>query len=111
MYSNDTTLGRRVTVRDLEHTYVIEVEGELDLIGGYDLRNAFAAVLRSSSGAVALDLSSVTAVDDRGLASLEWCSVHAVETRRVLTWTACSRPFVRDLEARLAAPPIAVRTD
>ena len=105
MQSNDTTLARRVTVRDLEHTCVIEVEGELDLIGGYDLRNAFAAALRSSSGAVAIELSSVTAVDDRGLASLEWCSAQAVEARRVLTWTACSHPFVRDLEARHAVPP------
>lgn len=111
MQSNDTTLGRRVTVRDLEHTCVIEVEGELDLIGGYDLRTAFTAALRSSSGAVALDLSSVTAVDDRGLASLEWCSVQAVDARRVLTWTACSHPFIRDLTARHAARPHAVRTD
>ena len=111
MQSSNTTLARRVTVRDLEHTCVIEVEGELDLIGGYDLRTAFTAALRSLSGAVALDLSSVTALDDRGLASLEWCSGQAVEAGRVLTWIACSHPLVRDLEARLAAPPHAVRTD
>ena len=112
MQSDVRALARRVTIHDLERVRVIEIEGELDLIGGYDLRNAFAAALRNSSGAVALDLSSVTAVDDRGLASLEWCSAQAVEARRVLTWRACSGPLVRDLNARLAAPRQTVaRTD
>lgn len=111
MQSNDQSLARQVTVRHLERTCVIEVGGELDLVGGYDLRQALTAALQSAVGAVALDLSSVTAVDDQGLASLEWCSAQAVETRRVLTWIHCSQPFLRDLRARLEASHRASRTD
>ena len=105
-----TALPRRVTVHHLASGSVIEVEGELDLIGGFDLRDAFDAALRSSSGALTLDLSSVTAVDDRGFACLEWCSAQAVESRRVLTWRACSGPLLHSLNARLAAPRPAVHS-
>ena len=101
---------RHVTVRDVERTCVIEVEGELDLIGGYDLRQAFSAALRIANGAVTFDLSNVTAVDDHGAASLEWCSAQAIEARRVLMWTACSQPLVRDLRSRLATAPRVSRT-
>lgn len=101
---NDQALTRHVTIRDLERGCIIEVDGELDLIGGYDLRQAFTVALRSATGPVVLDLSSVTAVDHQGLASLEWCSLQAVEARRVLTWAGCSQPFVRDLQVRLANP-------
>jgi anti-anti-sigma regulatory factor len=111
MQSDDVRVSRRVTVHDLDRVCAITVEGDLDLIGGYDLRNAVAAALHRSSGAVALDLSSVTAVDDRGLASLEWCSAQAVEARRVLTWSACSHPLIRALEHRLAAPRQAPRME
>lgn len=103
MQSSGMRGSRRVTVHDLEQVCAITIEGDLDLIGGYDLRNAVAAALHGSSRPVDLDLSSVTAVDDRGLASLEWCSAQAVEARRVLTWSACSRPLIRALEDRLAA--------
>jgi len=87
MHSNETTLGRRVTVRDLGHICVFEVEGELDLIGGYDRRRAFTAVLRGSSGAVALDLSSVTA----GRPAASSHGPHAA-TRWFVTWTHNWRP-------------------
>ena len=108
---DDKTLARRVTVRHVERTCVIEVEGELDLVGGYDLRAAFTAALRGASGVVTLDLSNVTAADDHGAASLEWCSAQAIEASRVLTWIACSQPLVRDLRARLATRPRGRRTD
>jgi len=103
---NSHTSVRRatVTVRALDRAQVIEVDGDLDVIGGHDLRQAFSAALRTSTGDVALDLSSVTAVDDLGAASLEWCSAQAIEARRILTWTACSQPLVRDLRARSASP-------
>lgn len=109
MHETDQTLTRHVTVRALERTRVIEVAGELDLIGGYDLRRALDAALAATTDPVTLDLSSVTAIDDQGLESLEWCSARAIEARRVLTWSGCSTPLVRDLTARLATPSRAPR--
>lgn len=101
--SNDQGLTRQVMVRHLEHTCVIEVVGELDLIGGYDLGRAFISALHGTAGTVTLDLSSVTALDDQGLASLEWCSARAVLAGRALLWVGCSQPFIRDLHNLLAA--------
>lgn len=110
MQSSTHFLARRVTVRDLDGTCVIDVDGELDLVSGYDLRHAFVTALLSSTGGVTLDLSRVTAVDDQGLATLEWCSTHAVESSRVLAWTGCIHPCIRDLTSRLAALDLLAHT-
>lgn len=104
MQSNEPALTRRVTVHHLEGACVIEVDGELDVVGAHDLRQVVASALRGSTDAVILDLSSVTAVDDQGLASLEWCSARAVNAGRVLTWASCSQPFKRGLEGRVNNP-------
>ena len=93
MQWNDPGVARHVVVRELGRTSVIQVDGTLDLIGGYDLRQAFAAALQSATEAVTMDFSSVTAVEEPGLASLEWCLAQAIEARRVLSWTSCSQPF------------------
>ena len=100
MQTHTHFLAPLVTLRDLDGTCVIEVDGDLDLVGGYDLRHAFAAALRSATGAVVLDLSRVAAVDDQGLASLDWCSTHAAESQRALAWNGCLHPFLRDLTSR-----------
>ncbi|MGZ5401121.1 MAG: STAS domain-containing protein [Nocardioides sp.] len=102
MQSNPHSLIRRVTLRELDGTCVIEVDGELDLVSGYDLRHAFKTVLTTSTGAVTLDLSRVTAVDDQGLSSLEWCSARVVEAHRPVEWTGCIHPVIRHLTSRLA---------
>ena len=110
MPSSTHFLARLVAVRDLDGSCVIEVDGELDLVSGYDLRHAFAPALHSSTGAVTLDLSRVRAVDDQGLATLEWCWTHAVESSRVLEWTGCIHPCIRDLTSRLAALDLLAHT-
>lgn len=103
MQSNTHVLARLVAVRDLDGTCVIEVDGELDLVSGYDLRHAFATALHSATGPVTLDLSRVTAVDGQGLATLEWCWTHAAESSRVLAWAGCIHPRISDLTSRLVA--------
>ena len=91
---------RPVRVHDRGRICVMEVDGELDLVSGYALRHAFATALRSASvGAMTLDLSRVTAIDDQGLASLEWCAILASDADRKLEWT---HPDVREVMPRLA---------
>jgi len=95
----------RVTLRPLGHAAVIEVDGALDIVGGHDLRQVFAEALRSTDGTLFLDLSRVTVGDDHGVAALTGCSEQAISARRVLMWSACSRPLVRALGASRRLPP------
>jgi len=96
---------RRVTLRPLGHCAVIEVDGALDVVSGHDLRQVFAEALHCTDGTLYLDLSRVTLGDDHGVAALTGCSDQAISARRVLMWSACSRPLVRDLTLRGRLPP------
>ena len=93
---------RRVTLHHHGPAGVVEVDGALDLVAGHDLRRVFTHALRTTSGVLSLDLSRVTAADDGGVAALRWCSEQAIAARRVLTWSTCSQPLVRDLRGRAA---------
>lgn len=101
----------RVTVHVLDRYVVLEVDGALDAITGHDLRRVFASMLRSSVGEMTLDLSRVTAVTGDGVRALDWCSEHAIAAGRTLTWTGCSPPLTRDLQAQVRSahtrPPLA----
>ena len=82
---------------------VIEVDGDLDLVGAHDLRHVFSAILQGAPGYILMDLSRVTAADDYGISTLSWCSEQALASGRTLTWSSCSRPLARDLRIVLAA--------
>ena len=65
---------RRVTLHHHGPAGVVEIDGTLDIVAGYDLRRVFGHALRSTTGALSLDLSRVSAADDDGVAALRWCS-------------------------------------
>lgn len=94
---------RRVFVHHLPDVVVIEVEGDLDLINGHDLRKVLAATLQGPPSDIVLDLSRVTSADEYGVSALSWCSEQSLSTGRTLTWSSCSRPLGQDLERVIAA--------
>ena len=85
-------LARRVSVQELVGVTVIEVSGELDLIGGFDLRQAFTAAMQATRETVTLDLSSVSAFDDQGVAALAWCSAQCPTRAHVVRVQPPLRP-------------------
>lgn len=91
----------RVTLHHHGPAGVVEIDGTLDIVAGYDLRRVFGHALRSTTGVLSLDLSRVSAADDDGVAALRWCSEQAIAERRVLMWATCSRPLARDLRAQV----------
>lgn len=85
----------------------IEVEGELDAVGGYDLHRAFAQALAEGARHVVFDLSRVTALDEDGIHALETCSAEAVQAGAVLIWMGSSTPLVTTLRSETRARRIA----
>lgn len=75
----------------------IEVDGPLDVVAAYDLRRMFAEVIREGESHIVLDLSRVSWVDDAGIQGLSWCSLHAIDSERLLTWSGCSQPLLSAL--------------
>jgi len=93
---------RRVSLHDHEHAVIVEIEGDLDIVAGHDLRHAFSFALQSTAGPVSFDLSRVSAADDHGIAALSWCCDQAIAAQRVLSWFTCSQPLIDDLRTRSA---------
>lgn len=97
----------RVAVHVTDPFVVLEVDGALDAVAAYDLRQTFAVALSTSTGVVALDLSRVTGVDDDGVRALHWCSKRAIAAQRPLVWSQCSTPLLRALQVHtLARRPV-----
>lgn len=90
--------------RQFEESVCIEVEGDLDVVAAHDLRQVLRTALRTATGTIIFDFSSVTSADADGISALTWCSDRAVEARRRLMWSRCSQPMRRDVHAATAGP-------
>ena len=88
---------QHVTTHHLGRTVVVELDGRLDVVAGHDLRRVLEELLVTAPATISMDLSRVTGVDEDGHAALSWCTDRAVAARRVLLWSSCSAPMVRDL--------------
>ena len=100
---------RRVVLHELHGSVVIEVDGALDPVGGYDLRRVLVTALQGAPGDIVLDLSRVTSADDHGVSALSWCSEQALAAGRTQSWSSCSRVLTRDLRTVVAARQAAAR--
>lgn len=75
----------------------IEVDGNLDVVGAYDLHRSLAAAIRDGAQRVSLDLSRVATIDDAGVRGLLRCCDTAIATGATLTLSGCSRPSIEAL--------------
>ena len=46
---------RRVSLHEHDHAVIVEIEGELDIVAGHDLRQVFSLALHSTTGPVSFD--------------------------------------------------------
>ena len=85
----------------------IEVDGDLDVIVGYDLRRTVAAALRDGCRQLFLDLSRVSRVDAAGADSLRTCAEDVAAEGGELTLTSLSGPLrgIPGLSARSERGP------
>jgi len=88
---------RRVTVHELHESVVIEVGGNLDAVGAYDLRKVLNAALQGAPGDVVLDLSRVTSADDHSVSTSSWVLRTSPRRGRTLRWSIGSQALTRDL--------------
>jgi anti-anti-sigma regulatory factor len=94
---------RNLHVRASSTLVVIEVDGDLDAVGGYDLTRSVDLALRDGRRRISIDLSRVLMMDAVGVGRLRQCAQRAVAAGAVLSLGACSRPAVqalRDLDRR-----------
>lgn len=71
----------------------IEVDGNLDVVVGYDLRRTVATALRDGCLQLFIDLSRVPRVDRAGADSLRTCAEDVAAMGGELTITALSGPL------------------
>ena len=76
---------------------VIEVDGDLDVVGGYDLSRSVDLALQAGCRRVSLDLSRVLSMDAAGVRRLRQCAQHAIAAEAVLSLEGCSRPALQAL--------------
>jgi anti-anti-sigma factor len=94
---------RNIHVRASSTRLVIEVDGDLDVVGGYDLSRSVELALRDGRRRIAIDLSRVLSMDAAGVSRLRQCAQRAVRVGAVSSLEACSRPALqalRKLEGR-----------
>ena len=89
-------------MRNLHHRasstlLIIEVDGDLDVVAGYDLSRSVDLALRDGRRRISLDLSRVLSMDAAGFSRLRQCVQHAVAAGAELSLGACSRPALQSL--------------
>ena len=77
---------------------VVDLDGRLDAVNGFDLQRTVIALYSDGSRHVHLDLSQITEADVDGVAALAGCSELANSRRHILTWSRCSRPLLLALQ-------------
>jgi anti-anti-sigma factor len=86
---------RSIQVRASSTLLIIEVDGDLDAVGGYDLTRSVDLALRDGRRRICLDLSRVVSMDDAGFGRLRQCAHDAVAAGAELSVRGCSRPALQ----------------
>ena len=76
---------------------IIEVDGVLDAVGGYDLSRSVDLALHDGRRRILFDLSRVLSMDAAGVSRLRHCVGHAAAEGAELSLGACSRPALQSL--------------
>jgi anti-sigma B factor antagonist len=84
--------------RPLTGTAVLAVRGELDMLTAPELETALSALLATAEPRLVVDLSAVTFLASRGLATLLRAARRAEESGRALHLVVTSRAVLRPLE-------------
>lgn len=94
---------RNIQVRASSTRLTIEVDGDLDVVSGYDLSQSVEQALRAGRRRISIDLSRVLSMDAAGVSRLRQCARQAVAAGAALSLEACSRPALlalRNFERR-----------
>lgn len=78
-------------VSETEHSQVIEIDGDLDCVGAYDLGHAVRAALGQGRRRIRLDLTRVYATDADGAEGLRRCMADVVAADGELSVLGISR--------------------
>jgi anti-anti-sigma factor len=88
---------RNIHQRASSTLLIIEVDGDLDAVGGYDLSRSVDLALHDGRRRISIDLSRVLSMDAAGVSRLRQCVRHAVAAGAELSLGACSRPALQSL--------------